>query len=1125
MPADTSQKKYRYPGIYSFSRTQYEIFFGRTEEVRKLTTLINVESEILLYAKSGIGKTSLLNAGVIPSLGDQFIPVLIRFRAFSPIDHSNPNITAAPPTPVEILVRILKNNFPESTNELVLPESNLASTTEESNNGPESSDAGEDEKQHYRKTLWYVLKQIHKSKQNKTILLIFDQFEELFSYPDDQIRQFKDQLYDATKVDIPDDISEKLLELQQSHPQLISDRLIDDLMQPMPIKMVFSIRTDRLAFLDKMVDRFKYIRSNFLEIHPINEVSAKECILGPTQVTDSTYVSQFDIDEAAIKHILHTLSDHNGQIETTQLQIICEYIEKTLVPKKLKAHPGNGQQPESVTINKEDLPENVLHDVFDTFYKTALNKLFDEQRVQAEILLENELIQNEQRISLDEEAVNSKHKALDEQALNILVDSRILKREPNSFNRQSYELAHDTLISPILQRAKIKQVEAQKKEELRLAEAELARTKRRNKRRRNQYFFIVTLLSLFLFTTFYFYWDLGKKKKLADIATTEAIKATKRAEEAKSLAEAEKDSANIRKRTADLLKDEAIEAKEIALNREYEAEQAREKAEEALVIADSLNKKATEAEQLAIHEKNQAEIAKNEANRVLVEEEIRSTMNQALSLAARSLDESDRFIRAKMALEAYQIWDTLNLIDIGHGTYFHPTIYKSLQTTYEGLNDQVYLWSVDSLARAITFHPDQELLYAVSADWNILTCKIDSLKANQLNRICLAKCDELKNKSELEKCLDQCKPKPYSCSTFSSNYLTIEEDAIDALKGEIDEGLLIAQKASEFYLWYVTEGFFSSPEYLEFLGLKQQANTMSLDFNSSFISSWLLDNPDSLDEFEDWQQKTSKKEKRAFKNWRKDFMRDFRVERREYKRNGIPPPKNIYGRKSDYSVSSDMVYEASIVHGKDSIGVVNLNYIKDRSPDLGSMIKEVKGLNASAVAFSNQGIKLAIALTDGRIFLYDLNEKTNTLLYEHKAHQSWISNLVFSRNDDFLISSGWDHSLGISYLSDGQYLMDNNYPDEKPVSMKLYDYTSKTGAITFDPTEENTVVSAYDQGIKSFVLDQRDLQEKVCKYVLRMPIDSPDPNQRIKDELKDLCNGIARNNRVTSQDPEKVTFR
>src|SRR5262245_59298857 len=57
-----------YVGPRSFQIDQREFFFGRDEESDELVSIITAHSAVLFYSQSGAGKTSLLNAKLIPSL-------------------------------------------------------------------------------------------------------------------------------------------------------------------------------------------------------------------------------------------------------------------------------------------------------------------------------------------------------------------------------------------------------------------------------------------------------------------------------------------------------------------------------------------------------------------------------------------------------------------------------------------------------------------------------------------------------------------------------------------------------------------------------------------------------------------------------------------------------------------------------------------------------------------------------------------------------------------------------------------------------------------------------------------------------------------------------------------------
>lgn len=56
-----------YVGPRPYERGEHN-FYGRKREARNLRAMIVSEQVVLFYAQSGAGKTSLLNAQVIPAL-------------------------------------------------------------------------------------------------------------------------------------------------------------------------------------------------------------------------------------------------------------------------------------------------------------------------------------------------------------------------------------------------------------------------------------------------------------------------------------------------------------------------------------------------------------------------------------------------------------------------------------------------------------------------------------------------------------------------------------------------------------------------------------------------------------------------------------------------------------------------------------------------------------------------------------------------------------------------------------------------------------------------------------------------------------------------------------------------
>ncbi|MFG1643446.1 hypothetical protein ACGFMK_24390 [Amycolatopsis sp. NPDC049252] len=68
----TAQTENPFPGPSAYRRIEQKYFFGRTEETEELTSFVLSSSATLLYAPSGTGKSSLLQAGVLPYLEKRF---------------------------------------------------------------------------------------------------------------------------------------------------------------------------------------------------------------------------------------------------------------------------------------------------------------------------------------------------------------------------------------------------------------------------------------------------------------------------------------------------------------------------------------------------------------------------------------------------------------------------------------------------------------------------------------------------------------------------------------------------------------------------------------------------------------------------------------------------------------------------------------------------------------------------------------------------------------------------------------------------------------------------------------------------------------------------------------------
>ena len=70
-----------YPGIEPFGCDRAHVFFAREDESRALLHLVTIYRGALLYAGSGTGKSSLINAGLMPlAIDDGLAPERVRVQ-------------------------------------------------------------------------------------------------------------------------------------------------------------------------------------------------------------------------------------------------------------------------------------------------------------------------------------------------------------------------------------------------------------------------------------------------------------------------------------------------------------------------------------------------------------------------------------------------------------------------------------------------------------------------------------------------------------------------------------------------------------------------------------------------------------------------------------------------------------------------------------------------------------------------------------------------------------------------------------------------------------------------------------------------------------------------------------
>lgn len=407
-----SNPRYRYPGTRPFTTEEQSLFFGRSADLAAIASALRLRDTLTLFGPSGLGKSSLLEAGLLPRLTEAgYLPIRVR------LGHYQGESDLLPPA---YLYRAMP---PEASTPTFLH------TIEAEN-----------------PSLWQACKTLQvlhhqRGQGDLTILLVFDQFEELFSYPTGQkalAREVAALVNDAMPRSFRQQLDERSSELSE-----VEWALLDT---PLTVKALFSVRADRLSLLDRLSEPLPTILTHRYELKPLDRKQATEAMLAPARLEGDFASPRFTYALDAQVRLLDYLSRNDTQpVEPFQLQLLCQHLEEQVQRQGLQAE-WEGLP----ALTRKDLPD--FDQLLGNYYEVALGKISDEdERQRARRLIEDSLLlpEEERRLRVDEGQLMREHAASPD-LLDQLVDIRLLRAEPNRQGGRSFELSHDTLIAPVL---------------------------------------------------------------------------------------------------------------------------------------------------------------------------------------------------------------------------------------------------------------------------------------------------------------------------------------------------------------------------------------------------------------------------------------------------------------------------------------------------------------------------------------------------------------------------------------------------------------------------------------------------------------------------------------------------
>ena len=450
--------KDRYPGLVPFDKGQSTIFFGRDQEKKELYYQICLEKLVLLFGKSGLGKSSLLNAGVSPMLeSNGYLPIRVRFSSGTQASEEEGS--------ENLLIRDFK---------LLLREyrykKNILFNKKEPRLWEYIKSAKFNEFVDVKlnpELAAYINSKSRISSQGKTSadnipvipVFIFDQFEQFFQHPVKHQHEFLSQLAEVIHDETPYRILDWITGIE---PEERTEEQISWHQQP-NVKIVFALRSDKLANMQSMAAFIPTVLRNRYELKALTPMQAAQAITGPAAKTDlgNDYTPPFTFEETTLRKIVNELNKESNEIESSQLQIVCNFIED-----KIKAKiSGGGNAP--LTVDESVInPELDFQVILDNFYETQLAKIEkDSDRELARKLIEDDLVIEGQRDSISRKKLN-KVNGIGDSLIEEIINTRLVREESTS-RGPTYELSHDTLVGPVV-RAKsrrLKLLEEKRKEE------------------------------------------------------------------------------------------------------------------------------------------------------------------------------------------------------------------------------------------------------------------------------------------------------------------------------------------------------------------------------------------------------------------------------------------------------------------------------------------------------------------------------------------------------------------------------------------------------------------------------------------------------------------------------------
>ena len=453
-----------------------DVIYGRSQEINELSQDILYNVQTVIYGKSGIGKSSILNAGIFPIIRrHNYFPVKIR------LVHRNTQLSYTE----QIYNAVFENLKTLQKQQLDAEGKTVIKTVEGSYRvivpviNPEYEG------------LWEFFHRHEFFDENGTPIkpiLVIDQFEEIFTLTAeterteivnrffnelaDLINDIKpDYIYQAQEQDkveasiantecksINSDNDELLFE-EDEEEEVTVDK--NKYLTENNCHIVISIREDFLSYLERNIDNIPLLKHNRFCLKPLSEDQAANVIMNPCPGLISVSVAK-----NIISKITGVDSDLFEINDIPEIEVDSAILSLFLSEIYNKAEEG---------IITKEIVEAYGEDIIQRFYERTIQKV----STNCIEYLERRLITDEGRRDNIDKNWALKH-SITETELDILKVARLVREFPWN-NEMRIEFIHDVLCDIIVQRRDERKKRKQKEEEEMQFRLKTEQLKRRNR--------------------------------------------------------------------------------------------------------------------------------------------------------------------------------------------------------------------------------------------------------------------------------------------------------------------------------------------------------------------------------------------------------------------------------------------------------------------------------------------------------------------------------------------------------------------------------------------------------------------------------------------------------------------